>query len=128
MHLTSFKHFGSLSHKTQIATPLNQINSTNNSSAFHKKWTKWAYFLAYSHFNNFFVTQSHIPAIFNFQTWFYHTTLLKSPAFKKPIFKVLKPNRKLFLFYCKTYKSCFTSVKKANVLLCLGTLSCLTEN
>ena len=38
---------------------------------FTKKWTKWALnvkvcFFAFSHFNNFFGTHGHIPAIFNF--------------------------------------------------------------
>ena len=58
---------------------LYQINRSDDSSAlvlsknipFHKKkWTKTAWneksmFLAYFHFNNFFVTHGHIPAIFN---------------------------------------------------------------
>ena len=52
---------------------------------FTKKWTKSAlnekvYFFAFSHFNNFFVTHCHIPAITGLQTSFF-LEILKAVCF-----------------------------------------------
>ena len=75
-------------------------------------------FFALSHFDNFFVTHGHIPAIFNFLDLILsELSHSQSPSILKHIFKVWKPKRKLILYYGKVKETYFTSVKKAQVFI-----------
>ena len=57
-----------------------------------------SYFLkSFFHFNNFFVTPGHIPAIFIFKHNFIRTVTQLKPPSIQDIFKILKPIQELIL-------------------------------
>ena len=84
-------------------------------------------YFSFPHFNNFFVTHGHIPAIFMFlDMMLTELSHSQSPNILKHIFKVWKPKQKLILYHGKVKETFFISFKKAKMLKFLGIKSCLT--
>ena len=74
-------------------------------------------FFVFSHFNNFFVTHGHIPAIFNvLDLILSELSHNLSPQHSQTYIQSLKPKQKLILYYGKVKETYFNSVKKAKHL------------
>ena len=100
---------------------------------FKEKWTKLALneksmFFAFSHFNNFFVTHGHIPAIFNLLYLMLSAlSHSQSPQHSKTYLQSLETKPEThFILWQSRGNLCHFSLKVENIVI-LGTKSCLKE-